>query len=320
MLIRSFQNTKMADIAGDIVKDSPRAIAKAISWAENNRIEFRELMREIFPYTGKSAIVGITGASGTGKSTLASRLIKQLIKDKKKVGVVAVDPSSPFSKGAFLGDRIRMMQHSVDSRVFIRSMATRGHEGGLARATGDAIAVLEAAGKDFILVETVGAGQDEVDVLKLADIVLVVLMPGQGDDIQISKAGIMEIANIFVLNKADSPGIEVVERQVEALLELNPNKGKRPPIIRTIATTGKGIHTLVEKVIDLVENEDIGLKEARKRKQIASGLKDIITVGIYQKVWKDIGKSEWDRMVDSIFQHRIDIYTAADEAIKRIKG
>jgi len=238
---------RISDLAQEVIKGNHRAIARAISLVENNRSAAQEMMKKIFAHTGESIIVGITGSPGSGKSTLVDQMASILRKNEKKIGIVAVDPSSPFSGGAILGDRIRMMQHSVDPEIFIRSMATRGQLGGLAKATGEAIAVLEAAGKDFILVETVGVGQDEVEVVKLADIILVILIPGAGDEIQVFKAGIMEIADIFILNKADSPLADRTEKQLKAMLDLGLVGKTPPPVIKTVATEGKGVDKLIKK-------------------------------------------------------------------------
>ncbi|MEW5900026.1 MAG: methylmalonyl Co-A mutase-associated GTPase MeaB, partial [Acidobacteriota bacterium] len=220
----------------EIRKGSPRAIARAISLVENDSAAAQKFMKDVFALRTDAVVLGITGAPGTGKSTLVDQMIGCLRAKGRKIGIVAVDPSSPFSGGAILGDRIRMMRHSIDRDVFIRSMATRGHLGGLAKATGEAIAIFEAAGKDYVLVETVGVGQDEVEVVKLADLVLVVLTPGAGDDIQAFKAGIMEIADIFVINKADHPGAEKLERQLQAMLELGLPQKSVPPVVKTVAT------------------------------------------------------------------------------------
>lgn len=310
----------MLDLAQEILNGNPRAIAKAISLVENNKGTARDMMKKIFPYSGRSIIVGITGAPGSGKSTLVDQMIPLLRKREKKIGIVAVDPSSPFSGGAILGDRIRMMKHSVDPEIFIRSMATRGNLGGLAKATGEAITILEAAGKNFILVETVGVGQDEVEVVKLADIILVVLFPGSGDEIQIFKAGIMEIADIFVLNKSDSPETEKVERQLRAMLELGFNKEGTTPVVKTVATEGMGIELLISEISRLISDKDKAERASRKKRLISWMLKDIIAEKIYQTVAKDVRASIWEGFVEKIYKREIDPYTAAEEIVKRMKG
>lgn len=309
----------MSDLAQEIIKGNHRAIARAISFVENNRDKAQKMMRKIFPYTGKSIIVGITGVPGSGKSTLVDQMIGYLRKDGKKIGIVAVDPSSPFSGGAILGDRIRMMRHSVDPEVFIRSMATRGHLGGLAKATGEAIAVLEAAGKNLILVETVGVGQDEVEVVKLADVVVVILVPGADDDIQIFKAGIMEIADIFVLNKADSPGTEKTEKQLKAMLELGLKKESMPPLVKTVATEGKGTELLIREIDEFMVSRDEEYHARRKKRLISWMLRDIINEKIYHAVTQNVKATEIGDYVEKIYQREVDPYTVADEIIKRLK-
>lgn len=239
------------DLFKDVRKGNPRAIGRAISLVENGAKGAPELMRRISRLGKKTLILGITGAPGSGKSTLADKFICHFRKKGMKVGVVAIDPSSPFTGGAVLGDRIRMMPHSTDPGVFIRSMAARGHMGGLAKATGDAAAILVAAGKDIIIIETVGVGQGDVEVIKLADIILVVLTPGAGDDIQMFKAGIMEIADIFVLNKSDLEGAEKLEVQIKAMLELGTGSRVPPRIIQTSALEGKGTDVLIEEILRL---------------------------------------------------------------------
>ena len=230
--------------AGDV-----RAMSRAISAIENHQREAEELLRMIFPRTGKAYLTGITGAPGTGKSTLVDRLSAHYRARKEQVGVIAVDPTSPYSGGAILGDRIRMQGHAGDSGVFIRSMATRGFLGGLARATAEVALVLDAAGKQHLLIETVGVGQDEVDIVQLADCVVVLLVPGMGDDIQNMKAGLMEIGDIFVLNKADREGADRLEQQLNAMLSLAmPRDGWHPPVVRTVASESKGIDVLAETI------------------------------------------------------------------------
>jgi len=309
----------MSDLAQEVIKGNHRAIARAISLVENNRSAAQEMMKKIFAHTGESIIVGITGSPGSGKSTLVDQMASILRKNEKKIGIVAVDPSSPFSGGAILGDRIRMMQHSVDPEIFIRSMATRGQLGGLAKATGEAIAVLEAAGKDFILVETVGVGQDEVEVVKLADIILVILIPGAGDEIQVFKAGIMEIADIFILNKADSPLADRTEKQLKAMLDLGLVGKTPPPVIKTVATEGKGVDKLIKEIDKLVSDKDQELRDSRKKRLIPWMLMDIISEKIYHSVTQNIKASEFEDFIERIHRREIDPYTVADEIVEKLK-
>src|ERR1700680_98493 len=221
------------------------AVSRAITAIENHQPEAEELLRVVFPRTGKAYLTGITGAPGTGKSTLLDRLAAHYRRQNEAVGVIAVDPTSPYTGGAILGDRIRMQGHAGDAGMFIRSMATRGFLGGLARATAEVALLLDAAGKQQVLIETVGVGQDEVDIVRLADCVIVILVPGMGDDIQNMKAGLMEIGDIFVLNKSDREGADRLEQQLHAMLSLvMPRDGWHPPVVRTVATENKGIATL----------------------------------------------------------------------------
>jgi LAO/AO transport system kinase len=236
----------MTELASKIVAGDARALARAATAIENRSPLAESLLKELFPGTGRAILIGITGAPGAGKSTLTDRLIGELRREGKTVGVIAVDPTSPYSGGAILGDRIRMLSHHADEQVFIRSMATRGHLGGLAAASTDMALLLDAAGKDVVLIETVGVGQDEVEIAKLADATVVVLVPGMGDDVQAIKAGIMEVADVFAINKADQPGVDRLEREILAFqgLSVRPD-GWTPPILRTVATESQGIPELL---------------------------------------------------------------------------
>ena len=231
-----------------------RAVARAITAIEDRDPHAEDLLRCIFPHTGNAFAIGITGAPGSGKSTLVDRLAARYRARGNRVGIIAVDPTSPYTGGAILGDRIRMQGHAGDPGIFIRSMATRGFLGGLARTTGDVALVLDAAGKQYVLIETVGVGQDEVDIVRLADCTIVLLVPGMGDDVQNMKAGLMEIADIFVLNKSDRDGVERLETELEAMLQLAPERdGWKPAILRTVATENTGVEELVSAIADFRE-------------------------------------------------------------------
>ena len=258
----------MSEVAGKILAREPRALARAATWIENRRPEAEELLKELFPRTGRALVLGVTGAPGSGKSTLVSGMARQLRAENRTVAIVAVDPTSPYTGGALLGDRIRMQQHHDDPGVFIRSMATRGWLGGLARATTETALLLDAAGFDVVIVETVGVGQDEVEIARLADVTLVVLTPGAGDDVQTIKAGIMEIADVFVINKADLPGAEKLERDLKASLTLaHRPDGWTPTVVQAIATEGTGIEDALHAAEEYREHSG----DASRSAQIWSG-------------------------------------------------
>src|ERR687883_558846 len=253
-----------------IAAGDTRAVARAISKVEDGSEDAAALMKAVFPRTGRGLIVGITGSPGAGKSSLVDKLALLYRQREELVGIICVDPSSPFSGGAILGDRIRMQTLGLDRGVFIRSMATRGNLGGLARATVDAVAILDAAGYGKIIVETVGVGQDEVEIVKTADVSVVVLVPGMGDDIQAIKAGIMEIGDVFVINKADREGVLRTEKELEALLSLAARQDQwNPPIVKTVATEGKGIEDLAAAVARYREFQQTAEASLERRQSIA---------------------------------------------------
>ncbi|MBN2244375.1 MAG: methylmalonyl Co-A mutase-associated GTPase MeaB [Candidatus Aminicenantes bacterium] len=307
----------MRELAKAIERGDQRAVAQGISIVENDMDRAQRLIKELFANSNEAVVIGVTGVPGSGKSTLVDQMIDWFRKKNIKLGVVAVDPSSPFTGGAVLGDRLRMMRHSTDPGVFIRSMATRGYLGGLAKSTGDAVAILEASGKEIILVETVGVGQDEVEVVSLADVILVVLVPEAGDDIQIFKAGLMEIADIFVLNKSDSPDSEKTEARLKALLELDPNKRTAPPVFKTIATTGEGIDALMRDLVEHYSAERPDSYVLRRKRMIAKMLKEIINVKVQKNIFTYLDDSEYNEFVDKVYQKELDPYTAADMILKK---
>lgn len=302
-----------------VSRGNPRAIGQAISLVEDNGPEADALLRALYPLRKESLVIGITGAPGTGKSTLVDQLIERFRAAKIPVGVVAVDPSSPFSGGAILGDRIRMMRHSADDGVFIRSMATRGYLGGLAKATGDVINILEAARKEYILVETVGVGQDEVDVVRHSDLVVVVLTPGAGDDIQAFKAGVMEIGDLFVLNKADLPEADRAERQLRSMLELAGSGDSIPPIIKTVATRGEGIEELEAAIKEIARERDNVRARSRRKQLISWMLRELVREKLYSLLLDQVKPEEVDSLVEKISERQLDPYTAADYLCQKLR-
>ena len=312
-------STSAASMTERVLAGDVRAMARAISLIEDEDPASIELMRGIFPRTGRAYLIGVTGPPGAGKSTLVDRLTTELRTRGGTVGVIAVDPTSPFTGGALLGDRLRMQGHAADPDVFIRSMATRGHLGGLARATGDAALVLDAAGKDFVVIETVGVGQDEVEIIRTADVSLVTLVPGAGDEVQALKAGIMEIADIFVVNKADREGAGRLVSAIEAHLSLKSYGAAewRPPIVKTIATKGAGVPELVDS-IEQHRKHTHHLTAGRRRERSASRLRELLAQRFLDHLEQSIlAPGELDAVVDRIAAREIDPYTAAGRLFER---
>lgn len=304
-----------------VLQGNRRFIAKTITLIENKEPEAQRIISMLYPKTGKAHIIGVTGPTGSGKSTLIEKLIKELRKRGKTVGVVAVDPTSPFTGGAFLGDRVRMQEHSTDEGVFIRSMATRNALGGLARATRDVVRVLDASGKDVIIVETVGAGQSEVEIVKVAHTIIVVLAPGLGDDIQAIKAGIMEIGDIFVVNKADRQNANKAVSDIQAMLEMNTEKtGWKPSVLKITALTGEGITELLARIEEHREYLKTGVLEASRREKVETELVEAIKQRIAESVIEGLKrKGEWERLTQKILARETDPYSAADMLLKKSK-
>jgi LAO/AO transport system kinase len=315
-------NPPVASLARRVRAGEVRAIARAISLVEDDAPEAAALVRELFPSTGRAYLVGITGPPGAGKSTLVDRLSLELRQRGDTVGIIAVDPTSPYSGGAILGDRVRMQAQAGDDGVFIRSMATRGHLGGLSRATHEAAYVLDAAGKDWVVIETVGVGQDEVDIVRTADIAIVVLVPGTGDDVQALKAGIMEIADVFVVNKSDREGADRLVASVEAMLALGDAEpgAWRPPIVRTQATTGQGVPELLGAV-EAFRAHTASRQHERRRARHQFRLRELLADRFMEHVDRRVlAPGELDTMLERIAGRALDPYTAANGILERALG
>jgi LAO/AO transport system kinase len=298
------------DLGQRVLSGDPRALARAATIIENRNRESEPLMRELFPHTGHAVLIGITGSPGAGKSTLVDQLTHALRRDGKRVGVIAVDPTSPYSGGAILGDRIRMLDHYADPGVFIRSMATRGALGGIAKATTEMALLLDAAGCDVVLVETVGVGQDEIEIARLADVTVVLLVPGMGDDVQAIKAGIMEIADVFVINKADQPGADRLEREVKTAEEFAKRPDSwRPPIVRAVAKDGTGI----EETLAAIER----YRESSGRKMRAAGNWSLrLREMLRDRLLQDLSGIDFDAAAAQVVSRSVDPYTLIEQWIQ----
>jgi LAO/AO transport system kinase len=307
-----------------------RALSRAISTVENRAPGWSELLKALFPYSGNARVLGLTGPPGAGKSTLVDQLArfyrggkdkdKDKDKDNRTVGIIAVDPTSPYTGGAILGDRIRMQEHFSDPGIYIRSMATRGSLGGLARTTADVATVLDASGRDLIMIETVGVGQDEVDIVRLADVTVVILVPGMGDDVQTIKAGIMEIADIFVINKSDRDGAENVEREIRTLQSLAMRSdGWTPPIVKTVASEGIGVKELAEAIADYeayLQKENLALNKSVENWQ--ERLIEMLRDALLEKAREQLSDDGVARYAAEVAQHKRDPYTLVEEIAANI--
>ena len=313
-------STKAKTLIDLVPSGEPRALARAISTVENHAPGWIDLLKELFPHTGRALTIGLTGSPGAGKSTLVDQLAKEFRKQNQTVGIIAVDPTSPFTGGAILGDRIRMQSHFSDPGIYIRSMATRGSLGGLARATADVAQVLDASGRDVIMIETVGVGQDEVDIVRVADITVVILVPGMGDDVQSIKAGIMEIADIFVINKSDHDGAERVEKEIRALQSLAPRPDKwTPPIVKTVATESKGIAELQNAISEYGSYlQSRELLKSRRAQHWQLRLIEMLRDSLLEKARAAISDTDLSRYASEIAEHKRDPYSVIEEIQRRM--
>ncbi len=315
--------SQLVDLVSRIRAGDPRALARAITLVENRAPESLELLKNLFPFTGHARILGLTGAPGAGKSTLVDQLAKEYRKQNKTVGIIAVDPTSPYSGGAILGDRIRMGSHHSDPGIYIRSMATRGSLGGLAGTTSDVAAVLDASGRDLVLIETVGVGQAEVDIVRLAEITVVILVPGMGDDVQTIKAGIMEIADVFVINKSDREGADRVEREIRAMQSLSTRSDEwTPPIVKTVASDGQGVAELAKAISwyeEFLRKSNLGL--AKRVHNWQERLVEMLRESLLDRVIREqMGDDGVRRYATEIAEHKRDPYSLVEEIVGQYLG
>lgn len=314
--------THSSPLVERLLKGDRRALARVVTLIENNAPETRRILGELHRHGGHAHVVGLTGSPGAGKSTLVMQLARELRRREQRVGIVAVDPSSPFTGGAILGDRIRMQELTGDPNVFIRSMASRGSLGGLAASTRDVVRALDAAGFDTIIIETVGAGQAEVEIVRAAQTVVVVTVPGMGDDIQAIKAGILEIADVFVVNKADRPGADQTAAELRMLLSLDAQRNERDwrvPIVKTSAASGEGIAELADKLAAHQRSlRETGQLANRSGRQARSEMLALLHQAMLARIEATVGPEEWRRLIDEVVERQTDPYTAADLLARRI--
>jgi LAO/AO transport system kinase len=314
-------NQSLQPLVDQVRAGDPRALARAITMVENRTPGWSELLKALFPHTGHTRTLGLTGPPGAGKSTLVDQLARHYRKESRTVGIIAVDPTSPYTGGAILGDRIRMQDHFSDRGIYIRSMATRGSLGGLARTTADVATVLDASGRDLVMIETVGVGQDEVDIVRLADVTIVILVPGMGDDVQTIKAGIMEIADIFVINKGDYEGAERVEREIRALQSLAIRSDNwTPPIVKTVASEGVGIAELAAAIRDYeayLQKENLALK--RNVENWENRLIEMLRDALLDRAREHLGNGAVARYAAEVAQHKRDPYSLVEELVNTME-